>query len=98
MMAGLGAGAGPFVHGASRTGAVDIGWGGRLLGICAVGTMVTLGGNSVGVSSGTLREGSGQSGLKTTAGAERSSTVSEYVGVIAVMLEKMRESVWMASN
>ena len=54
MMAGLGAGAGPLVHGTARTGAVDTGWGGVFSGIFAVGTMVTLGVNAVGVSPGTL--------------------------------------------
>ena len=71
MMAGLGAGAGPLVHGTARTGAVDTGWGGGLSGIFYVGTMVTLGGYDVGVSAGTLGEGAGQSGWKTTAGAGR---------------------------
>ena len=70
-MAGLGAGAGPLLHGAARTGAVDTGLGGGLSGICAEVTMVTLGGNAVGVSLGTLGEGAGQSGWKTTAGAGR---------------------------
>ena len=66
-MIGFGSGAGSLVHGAARTGVVDTGLGGGLSGICAKGTMVTLGGNAVGVSLGTLGEGAGQSGWKTTA-------------------------------
>ena len=56
-MAVDGAGVGPLVYGAARTGVVDTGLGGGFSGICAEGTMVTLGGNAVGVSLGTLREG-----------------------------------------
>ena len=66
MMAGVGAGAGPLVH--VRTGVVDTGLGGIVSGICAKGTMVTLGGKSFEVSLVTLGEGAGQSGWKTTAG------------------------------
>ena len=80
MMAGLSAGDGPFVHGAARTGAVDTGWGGGLSGMCAVGTLVTLSGNEVGVSSGTLGEGAGQSGWRKTAGEGRSALVARAVG------------------
>ena len=71
MMAGLGAGAGPPVHGADRTGAVEIVWGGGLLVLVIVGTLVTFGGNEVGVSLGTLGDGAGRSVWKTTAGAGR---------------------------
>ena len=67
-MAGVGAGAGPLVHGLAWTGVIDIGLGEGLSGICTEGTMVTLGGNIVGVSLGNLVEGAGQSGWKTTAG------------------------------
>ena len=98
MMAGLGAGFSPLVHGADRTGALDTGWGGGLLGICAVGTIFTLGGNAVGISSGNLGEGAGQSCLKNTAGAGSSAMGAGSVGGLAVTLEKMRESVWMAEN
>ena len=98
MMAGLGAGAGPLVHGTARTGAVDTGLGGEFSGICAVGTMVTLGGNAVGVSSVTLGEGAGQSVWKTTAGEERGDLGAGAVGGLVVTLEKMRESFWMAAN
>ena len=45
MMAGLGAGDAPLVHGAARTGAVDTVLGGGLMGVFAAGTIVTLGGN-----------------------------------------------------
>ena len=97
-MAGLGAGAGPLVHGTARTEVVDTGLGGRLLGICAVGKMVTLGGNPVGVSPGTLEESVGQSGWKTTAVEGRGALGAGAVVGIAVTLEKMWESVWMAAN
>ena len=63
--------------------------GGVLPGIFAAGTIVTLGGNSVGVSSGTLREGAGQSGCKTTAGAGRGAMGAGVVGGLVVTLEKM---------
>ena len=59
MMEGLGAGESPLVHGATQTGVVDTGWEGGLLGVFDAGTMVTLGGNAVGVSSVTLGEGTG---------------------------------------
>ena len=71
MMAGLGSGAVPLIHGAARNRAVDTGWEVGLLGIFDVGIMFNLGGNSVGVSSGTLGDGTGQSGWNTTAGAGR---------------------------
>ena len=97
-MAGVGAGAVPLVRGAARTGAVDTGWGRGLLGIFAVGKMFTLGGNAVGVSLGTLGEGAGQSGWKTTAGEARGALGAAAVGGLAVTLEKMRESVWIVAN
>ena len=96
MMEGVGAGVGPLVH--VRTGGVDTGLGGGLSGISADGTMVTLGGNAVGVSGGTLGEGAGQSGWNTTAGEGRGSLRAGAVGGFAVTLEKMRESVLMAEN
>ena len=77
---------------------VDTGWGGRLSVIFAAGTMVTLGGNAVGVSSGTLGEGAGQFGWKTIAGAGRDAMGAGDVGGLAVMLEKMQQRVWMAEN
>ena len=51
--------------------------------------MVTIGGNEVGVSLGTLREGAGQSGWKTTAGEERGDLGAGAVGGLVVTLEKM---------
>ena len=51
MMAGVGAGVDPLLH---WTGVMDAGLGDGLSGMCAEGTMVTLGGNTVGVSFGTL--------------------------------------------
>ena len=71
MMAGVGAGAGPLVYGLAWNGALDTGLGGGLSDICAEVTMVTLGGNAVGVSLGTLGEGEGQYGWKMTAGEGR---------------------------
>ena len=58
----------------------------------------TLGGNAVGVSVGTLREGTGQSGCNKTAGEGHGDLRSGAVGGLVVRLEKMRESVWMAAN
>ena len=55
----------------------------------AVGTMVTLGGNAVGVISGTLRDGAGQSGWKKTTGAGRGDMGAGAVEVLAVTLEKI---------
>ena len=72
--------------------------GGGLSGIFDVGTLVTLGGNAVGVSLGTLREGAGQSGWKTIAGEGRGALGSGAVGGLAVTLEKILESVCMAEN
>ena len=97
-MAGVGAGAGPRVYGAARTEVLDTGLGEGLLRICAEGKMFTLCGNAVGVNLGTLREGARQSGCKTTAGEGRGALGAGYVGGLAVMLEKIWESVWMAAN
>ena len=57
MMVGVCAGVGLLVH---WTGVMDTGLVGGLSGICVAGIMVTLGGNTVGVSCGTLGEGLGQ--------------------------------------
>ena len=95
-MAGVVAGVGPLVH--VRTGVMETGLGGGFSGICAEGTKVTLGVNIVGVSFGTLGEGAGQSGWNTAAGEGRGALRAGAVGGLAVTLEKMRESVWMASN
>ena len=97
-MAGLGAGDGSPVHGAAWTGAVGIGCGGGFSDMVAVGTMVTLGGNAVGVSLGTLREGAGKFGWKTNAGEGCGSLRAGAFGGLAVTLEKMWESVWMTEN
>ena len=61
-MAGLGAGDGPLVHGAARTGAGDTGRGGVLSGVTTEVTIVTHGESAVGGSLGTLREDAGKSG------------------------------------
>ena len=74
------------------------GLGGELSGIWVAGTMVTLSGNVGGVSFGTLGEGAGQSVWSTPAGEGRGAFVVGAVGGLAVTLEKMRESVWMAAN
>ena len=66
--------------------------------MCAAGIMVTLGGNAVGVSLGTLGEGVGQSGWNTTVGEGRGALRAGAVGGLAVTLEKMWDSVWMAAN
>ena len=50
------------MHGEAWTGEIDTGCGRLLSGIVSVGTLVTLSGNAVGVSSGTLGDGAGQSG------------------------------------
>ena len=68
------------------------------MGIGAEGKMVTLGRNAVGVSLGTLREGAGQYGWKATAGEGCGALVVGAVGRLAVTLDKMRESVWIAAN
>ena len=97
MMAGVCAGVGPlFLH--VRTGVMDTGLGWGLSGMCAVGILVTLGGNAVGVSLGTLGEGAGQSGWKTTAGECRVALRAGAVRGLEVTLEKIWESVWMAAN
>ena len=96
MMAGVGAGVGPRVN--VWTGVMDTSLGGGLLGICAEGTMVTLGGNAVGVSFGTLREGAGKSCWKTTAGEGRGALRAVAIVGLAVTLDKMPESIWMAAN
>ena len=94
-MSGVSAGVGLLVH---WTGVMVTGLVGGLSGICVTVTMVTLGGNAVGVSFDTLGEGAGQSVWITTAGAGRGVFRSGAVGGLSVMLEKTRESVWMASN
>ena len=85
-MAGVGAGVGLLVH---CTGATATGLCGRLLGICVAGTMVTLGGNVVGLSFGTLGEGAGQYVRNKTAGEGRGAFREGAVGGITVTLEKM---------
>ena len=55
MPTGVGAGVSPFVL--VRTGVMATGLGGGLLGICAEGILVTLGGSAVGVSFRTFFEG-----------------------------------------
>ena len=54
--------------------------------------------NAVGVSLGTLGEGTGQSGWKAREGARRGAMGAGAVGGIAVTLKKIWESVWMAAN
>ena len=95
MMTGVGAGVGLIVH---WTGVMDPGLGGGFSGICVAGTMVTLGSNVVGVSFGNLGESAGQSVWNTTTGEGRGAFRAGAVGGLAVTLEKMRESVWMAAN
>ena len=96
MMAGVGAEVGSLVH--VWTGVMAIGLGGGFSGIYAEGTMVTLGGNAVGVSFVTLGEGAGQSVWNKTAGEGCGDLRAGTVGGLAVALEKIRESVWMEAN
>ena len=95
MMAGVGAEVGLLVH---WTGVMATGLGGGFSGIWVAGIMVTLSGNAGGVSFGTLREGAGQSVWSAPAGEGRGAFGIGDVGGLAVTLEKMRESVWMAAN
>ena len=97
-MAGLSAGDGPLVHGAAWTGKGDTGWGGGLLGVTTEGTIVTLRESAVGGSLGTLGRGAGKSGWTATGGAGRGVMGARAVGGMAVMLEKIQESAWMAAN
>ena len=62
------------------------GWG--IVGYMCEVTLVTLGGNAVGVSLGTLREGAEQSGWKTTASEGRGVLIAGAVGGLAVTMEK----------
>ena len=94
-MAGVGAGVGLRVH---WTGVMGTGLGGGLSGIWVAGNMVTLSGNEVGVSVGTLGDVAGQSVWSAPAGAGHIAFGLGAVGGLSVKLEKMRESVWMASN
>ena len=96
MMEGVGAGVGPLVH--VWTGVMDTGLGAGLSDICAEGTMVTLSGNAVEASFGTLGEGAGQSGWNTTAGEGCGALRAGAIGGLAVTLEKIWESVLMAKN
>ena len=93
MVAGVGAGVGLLVH---WTEVVATCLGGGFSGIWVAGTMVTLGGNAGGVSFGTFVEGAGQSVWRTLSGEGHSAFGVGAVGGLAVMLEKMREIVWMA--
>ena len=95
MMSGIGAGVGLLVH---WTGVMARGLGGGLSGIWVAGKMVTLGGNAVGVSFGTLGEGAGKSVWSAPAGAGRGVFGAFAVGGFSVTLEKMRENVCMAEN
>ena len=95
MMSGVGAGVGLLLH---WTGVMAAGLSGGLSGIWVEGTMVTLGGTLGGVRFGTLREGAGQYVWSTPVGEGHGACTVEAVGGLAVTLEKMRESVWMAAN
>ena len=94
-MAGVGARVGLLVH---WTGVMATCLGGGLSGIWFAGTMFALGGNIGGVSFGTLVEGAGQSVWSTRAGEGHGDFRVGAVEGLAVALEKMRESVWMAVN
>ena len=68
------------------------------MGIFAVDTMVTIDGNTIGVSSGTLRESAGQYVWKTKSGAGSGAFGAGAVGGPAVTLEKIQEIFWIAAN
>ena len=72
--------------------------GGGLPGVSAEGTIVTLGGSAVGGSLVTLGEVAVQSGWKAAGGEGHVTMGAGAVGRMAVTLEKMRESIWMAEN
>ena len=97
-MAGPGDGDGTLVDGADRTGAGDTGLEGGLSGLNTGGTIVTLREISVGGRLGTLGDGAGKLGWTETVGARRGAIGAGAVGVMAMTLEKMRESNWMADN
>ena len=80
-------------------------WGGRhreggggSLGVNTRGTIVTLRESAVGVRLSTLRDGAGKLGWTATRGAGRIAVGSGAVGGMAVTLEKMQESAWIAAN
>ena len=95
MIAGVGAGVGLLVH---WSGVMATGLGGGLSGIWVAGIIVTLGVNVGGVIFGILGECAGQSVWSMPAGEGRGAFRVGDVGGLAVTLEKMRESVWMAAN
>ena len=80
------------------TGVMSKGLDEGLLGLCVAGTMLNLGGNTVGVSFGILGKGAGQYIWITTVGEGCGAFRSGAVGGLTVTLEKIRESVWMAAN
>ena len=86
-MAGVGAEVGLLVH---WTEVMATGLGVGLSVICVADTMVTLGGNVVGVSFVTLGEGAGKSVWNMTAGEVCSSFRAGAVGGLAVTLEKCK--------
>ena len=94
-MAGVGVGVGCRIYWA---GAMGTGLGGGLLCVRFVGTMVTLGINSGGVSVVTLGDGAGQSVWSVPAGASRCVFGVTAVVGFSVTFESMRESVCMAEN
>ena len=61
-------------------------------------TIVTLVESAVGGSLGTLVKGAGKSCWTATGSAGRGAMVAGAIGVMAVMLDKMRESDRMAEN
>ena len=89
------AGVGLLVH---WTGVMATGLGGGFSGIWVACKMFTLGGNVGGARFGTLGEGSAQSVWSMPAGEGCGTFRVGAVEGIAVTLEKMQESVWMAEN
>ena len=67
-------------------------------GVNTGGTIFTLGESSVGGGLGTLGDGAGKLVWTATGGAGRGTMGSGSVGGMAVTLEKIRDSAWMAAN
>ena len=67
-------------------------------GVNPGGTIIALGESAVGGRLGNLIDGAGKLGWKATGGAGRGAMGAGAVGGMAVTLDKMQESAWMADN
>ena len=94
-MAGVGVGFGCRIHWA---GVMVTGLGGGFSCVRFAGTLVTLGGNAIGLIVGTLGDGAGQSVWSVPAGVSCGVFEVTAVGVLSVNFEKMYESVCKAAN